>query len=172
MLDVSGQIKQMTWLEDSRQWKSFLSQPRTPCEVYTYCGPFGICNLDSHEYCECLPGFEPRFLGNWQLQDRTGGCVRKADLQCVDSTHAKGKKDQFVPVSSVRLPVNGLTFNVSRMDCESGCLNNCSCSAYAYDYGRCTVWSGDLLNLQQLPDSDSGGSDFQLKLAYSELNRR
>ena len=58
------------------------------------------------------------------------------------------------------------------MDCESASLNNCSCSAYAYDSKECTVWSGDLLNLQQLSESDSNAGDFHLKLADSEQNRR
>ena len=58
------------------------------------------------------------------------------------------------------------------MDCESASLNNCSCSAYAYDSEECTLWSGDLLNLQQLSDSDSNAGDFHLKLADFEQNRR
>ena len=71
VLDVSGQIKQMTWIEDTHQWKLFWSQPRTQCQVYAYCEPSRICNLDSYEYCEYLPGFEPRSPRNWELQDRS-----------------------------------------------------------------------------------------------------
>ncbi|CBI20410.3 unnamed protein product, partial [Vitis vinifera] len=52
VLDVSGQIKQMTWIEDTHQWKLFWSQPRRQCQVYAYCGPSRICNLDSYELPE------------------------------------------------------------------------------------------------------------------------
>ena len=109
VLDVSGQIKQMTWIEDTHQWKLFWSQPRTQCQVYAYCGPSRICNLDSYEYCEYLPGFEPRSPGNWELQDGSGGYVREADLQCVNGSHGDGERDQLLLVSNVRLPEYPLT---------------------------------------------------------------
>ena len=145
------------------------------CEVFAYCGPFGICNDDSHEFCDCLPGFEPAFPNNWNLGDITGGCTRKADLQCGNSTtHAQGEKDGFLRVSYVRLPDYPQTVLSARSakECKSACLNNCSCSAYAYDRKTCTVWGGYLQNVQQLSDYDSGGQDFYLKLAASELNGR
>ena len=175
VLDVSGQIMQMTWLEDTNQWKLYWYQPSTKCEVYAYCGPNGICNDDSDSdgFCECLPGFEPRFPEYWKLLDISGGCVRKADLQCANGSHANGERDQFLLMSNARLPENALNLQASSaMDCESACLNNCSCPAYAYDKEKCWVWSGDLLNLQQLSDSETNGKDFHLKLAHSELNRR
>ena len=172
VLDVSGQIKQMTWLESSHQWSLLWSQPRSQCDVYAYCGPFGICDDSAgDEFCDCLPGFEPASPNNWNLDDRSGGCVRKADLQCGNSTHANGERDQFHRVPNVRLPDYPLTLPTSgAMQCKSDCLNNCSCSAYSYNTENCTVWGGDLLNLQQLSDDDSSGGDFYLKLAASELN--
>ncbi|RVX16141.1 G-type lectin S-receptor-like serine/threonine-protein kinase [Vitis vinifera] len=172
VLDVSGQIKQMSWLEASHQWHMFWFQPKTQCEVYAYCGPFGICHDHAVDrFCECLPGFEPGFPNNWNLNDTSGGCVRKADLQCGNSTHDNGERDQFHRVSNVRLPDYPLTLPTSgAMQCESDCLNNCSCSAYSYYMEKCTVWGGDLLNLQQLSDDNSNGQDFYLKLAASELS--
>ncbi|CBI35387.3 unnamed protein product, partial [Vitis vinifera] len=172
VLDVSGQIKQMSWLEASHQWHMFWFQPKTQCEVYAYCGPFGICHDHAVDrFCECLPGFEPGFPNNWNLNDTSGGCVRKADLQCGNSTHDNGERDQFYRVSNVRLPDYPLTLPTSgAMQCESDCLNNCSCSAYSYYMEKCTVWGGDLLNLQQLSDDNSNGQDFYLKLAASELS--
>ncbi|KAL6313946.1 hypothetical protein AAG906_011676 [Vitis piasezkii] len=114
VLDVSGQIKQMSWLEASHQWHMFWFQPKTQCEVYAYCGPFGICHDHAVDrFCECLPGFEPGFPNNWNLNDTSGGCVRKADLQCGNSTHANGERDQFHRVSNVRLPDYPLTLPTS-----------------------------------------------------------
>ena len=168
VLDVSGQIKQTRWLEDSHQWHSFWFQPRTQCEVYAYCGPFGICHGDA---CECLQGFEPGSPKNWNLKDTSGGCVRKTVLQCGDTTHTNGERDRFLLLSNVRLPDYPLTLpTTSATQCKSTCLNNCSCSAYAYYGDKCIVWGGDLLNSQQLSDDNSNGQDFYLKLAVSELN--
>ncbi|CAK9147084.1 unnamed protein product [Ilex paraguariensis] len=41
-------------------------------------------------------------------------------------------------------------------ECESTCLNNCSCTTYAYDSSGCSIWVLDLLNLQQLPQDGEG----------------
>ena len=151
-----------------------MAQPRTQCEVYAYCGPFGICDDSAvDEFCECLPGFEPASPNNWNSGDTSGGCVRKADLQCGNSTHANGERDLFLRVSNVILPDYPLTLPArSAKECKSACLNNCSCSAYAYDREMCTVWSGDLLNLRQQSDHTSNGQDFYLKLAAAEPNGR
>ena len=82
--------------------------------------------------------------------------MRKADLQCGNSTHANGERDLFLRVSNVILPDYPLTLPArSAKECKSACLNNCSCSAYAYDRETCTVLSGDLLNLRQQSDQIS-----------------
>ena len=57
----------------------------------------------------------------------------------------------------------------SSSECESTCLNNCSCTAYAYG-DHCSIWIGDLLNLQQLTSADTNGGTLYLKLATSELS--
>ncbi|XP_019072717.1 receptor-like serine/threonine-protein kinase SD1-8 isoform X3 [Vitis vinifera] len=173
VLDVSGQIRHLNCQEGTHEWDLSWLHPRTQCEVYVYCGPFGICTGDSVEFCECLPGFEPRFLEDWNLQDRSGGCVRKADLECVNESHANGERDQFLLVSNVRLPKYPVTIQArSAMECESICLNSCPCSAYAYEGDECRIWGGDLVNVEQLPDGDSNARSFYIKLAASELNKR
>uniref|UniRef100_F6H291 non-specific serine/threonine protein kinase n=1 Tax=Vitis vinifera TaxID=29760 RepID=F6H291_VITVI len=168
VLDVSGQIKQRKWLDSSHQWNLFWARPRTKCEVYASCGPFGICHESAVDgFCECLPGFEPVSPNNWYSDE---GC-EESRLQCGNTTHANGERDQFRKVSSVTLPNYPLTLPArSAQECKSACLNNCSCSAYAYDRETCTVWSGDLLNLRQPSHYNSSGQDFYLKLAASELN--
>ena len=43
-------------------------------------------------------------------------------------------------MSNARLPENALNLQASSaMDCESACLNNCCCPAYAYDEEECWV---------------------------------
>ncbi|CAN0900575.1 G-type lectin S-receptor-like serine/threonine-protein kinase At2g19130 [Linum grandiflorum] len=60
VMSVGGQIQQLSWLESSRQWNLFWSQPRVQCEVYAYCGGYGSCTELSQPFCRCLPGFVPR----------------------------------------------------------------------------------------------------------------
>ncbi|CBI20418.3 unnamed protein product, partial [Vitis vinifera] len=148
VLDVSGQIRHLNCQEGTHEWDLSWLHPRTQC-------------------------FEPRFLEDWNLQDRSGGCVRKADLECVNESHANGERDQFLLVSNVRLPKYPVTIQArSAMECESICLNSCPCSAYAYEGDECRIWGGDLVNVEQLPDGDSNARSFYIKLAASELNKR
>jgi hypothetical protein len=48
-------------------------------------------------------------------------------------------------------------------------MNNCTCTAYAYNKSGCMIWEGALLNLQQLSEGDQTGQDIYLKLAADEL---
>uniref|UniRef100_A0A0D3E3G6 threonine synthase n=1 Tax=Brassica oleracea var. oleracea TaxID=109376 RepID=A0A0D3E3G6_BRAOL len=81
-MDVSGQIKQFTWLNNNNQWNLFWSQPRQQCQVYAYCGSFGICNDNSQPFCQCPQGFRPVSQKDWDLKDYSAGCLRNTELQC------------------------------------------------------------------------------------------
>lgn len=171
VLDVSGQIKLESWQEDSHEWKLIWYQPSTHRKVYAFCGAFGSCNPVSQNNCECLPGFEARHPEGWKLLDRSGGCVRKAELQCGNHSAANGDEDRFLRVSKVKLPMYPLRLQIrSAEECQSICLNNCSCSAYTYENEHCKIWNGDLLSVEQLSDEDTSGSHFYLKVAASELH--
>ncbi|KAE9454978.1 hypothetical protein C3L33_13120, partial [Rhododendron williamsianum] len=106
--------------------------------------------------------------------DMSGGCGRKAPLQCGNDSEVKGQKDQFLRVSKVRLPANSTVLSQVRSvgDCRSACFSNCSCSAYTYDgngSNGCSIWHEELLNVVQLKDDDLEGRDFYLRLAASEF---
>ncbi|KAL4569796.1 hypothetical protein LXL04_025439 [Taraxacum kok-saghyz] len=62
VMDVSGQLKQVTWLETetTKGWNTLWSQPRMQCEVYALCGAFGICTQSGSSLCNCLTGFKPK----------------------------------------------------------------------------------------------------------------
>ncbi|GLT64153.1 hypothetical protein SLA2020_366630 [Shorea laevis] len=47
-------------------------------------------------------------------------------------------------------------------------MNNCTCTAYAYNSSGCMIWEGALLNLQQLSDGGKTGQDIYLRLAADE----
>ncbi|CAI9759947.1 unnamed protein product [Fraxinus pennsylvanica] len=168
VMDVSGQIKQFSWSENMKEWKLFWSQPRQQCEVYAYCGAYGSCNQNSLPFCSCLPGFKEKLENDWNLKDYSGGCEREINLlQCENGSTSTGTKDKFLPNPQVRLPKNSQSMMAgSAGECESVCLNNCSCTAYSYD-GNCMVWNGEIMNLQQLSENDGSGRTIYIRLAAS-----
>ncbi|CAA2954137.1 G-type lectin S-receptor-like serine/threonine-protein kinase At2g19130 [Olea europaea var. sylvestris] len=169
VMDISGQIQQSSWSESTKEWNLFWSQPRQQCQVYAYCGAFGICNQNSLPFCNCLSGFKQKSVNDWNLKEYSGGCVREIDLlQCGNGSTSTGRKDKFLRNPQVSLPVNSQTVIAgSAGECESVCLNNCSCTAYSYDGNACLVWKGEIMNLQQLPENDGSGRTIYVRLAAS-----
>ncbi|XP_059449693.1 G-type lectin S-receptor-like serine/threonine-protein kinase At2g19130 [Corylus avellana] len=173
VMDVSGQIKQLTWLNNTNMWNMFWSQPKTQCEVYDFCGAFGSCNPNSLPFCSCLKGFVPKSQNEWNLLDYSGGCMRITTLQCKNTNVTNRLEDRFLPMPSMALPVQPQSVGVGNAaECESTCLNNCSCTAYAYESNNCSFWVGDLLNLKQLSGDDHNGRTLNLKLAASEFSSK
>ncbi|GKV11387.1 hypothetical protein SLEP1_g22650 [Rubroshorea leprosula] len=95
VMDISGQVKQLSWLKSTQKWNLFWSQPRQQCEVYTFCGAFGSCHENALPFCNCMQGFEPKSDHDWDLKDYSGGCVRKTQLLCQNQSHVNGKSDKF-----------------------------------------------------------------------------
>ncbi|XP_062177118.1 G-type lectin S-receptor-like serine/threonine-protein kinase At1g11330 [Alnus glutinosa] len=141
-------------------------------DVYGLCGGFGVYRGNSSIPCECLKGFEPFSMNYTRLNDWSGGCVRKSPLQCENNTYSNGTKDWFMKMPNVRLPVNSKAYNwaaSARINCQTACMNNCSCTAYAYNRsGYCMIWEGAIFNLQQLSDAGETGEYIYLKLAPNE----
>lgn len=176
IMDYSGQVKQLTWLENTKQWNLFWSQPRQQCEVYAYCGAYGACQ-NSLPFCNCLPGFEKRSVDDWNLNDYSGGCKRKLKLNCGNTSTTDRKKDKFLMQTGMgwtsttpnsELPANAKPQTVaagSTKECESTCLSNCSCTAYTFDSGKCLIWNGDIMNLQQLSADNSDGKVVYIRLS-------
>ncbi|XP_057475010.1 G-type lectin S-receptor-like serine/threonine-protein kinase At2g19130 [Actinidia eriantha] len=171
IMDVSGQVKQLTWLENTKEWNLFWSQPRQQCEVYAFCGAFGTCNQIIQPFCNCLRGFSPKSMADWNLSDYSGGCARTNLFQCENPMASNKDSDRFWEYPNMRLPEHPQALAVnSATECKSSCLSNCSCTAYAYDSDNCSVWFGELVNLQQLGGNDGSGSTLYLRLAASEFS--
>ncbi|WRX28965.1 S-locus glycoprotein domain - like 10 [Theobroma cacao] len=177
--DPSSQnLREFSWLNTSQEWVLFWAQPRALCDVFNSCGPFSSCSKHSGESCQCLRGFysSERRIG----QGQNGGCTRRMALNC-----GIGDKDRFFRMDGVRYPLSSTEQSkssysspsgpeVSSTDakaCEVACLNNCSCTAYAYNKsGHCLRWFGDILNLQQLSEEDPNGKTIFIKLSASEFD--
>ncbi|XWS11128.1 hypothetical protein CRYUN_Cryun38cG0057300 [Craigia yunnanensis] len=167
-IGATGQVKQYLWIEND--WKLSNIQPRQPCDVYAYCGANAICSNVSSPSCCCLRGFEPSSTELWNNGNYKFGCSRKTDLQCGNNTNMKGAGDGFLQLSKVVVPKKQLTPEVESIrEFRSSCLSNCSCTGYTYINQNCSIWIGELINLQQLSASDTPGTDFFLKLAAADL---
>ncbi|XP_026418424.1 receptor-like serine/threonine-protein kinase SD1-8 [Papaver somniferum] len=161
VMDLSGQMKQLTWSESMHNWTMYWVEPKRFCDVYGVCGPFGNCNQDTQK-CECLPGFTPRSPTNWSLQDSSGGCVRSTPLQC-------GSKDVFSPIPTSKLPDNPqLSTEITSAEaCKSACEAKCSCNAYNFDH-QCQCWDGVIMNFNQLA-SPGRPATFYTRHAATEI---
>uniref|UniRef100_A0A7N2MBZ8 non-specific serine/threonine protein kinase n=1 Tax=Quercus lobata TaxID=97700 RepID=A0A7N2MBZ8_QUELO len=128
-----------------------------------------------------LISFKPVSADAWSNGNSSStGCLRETALQCTKNIDVQ--KDGFFSMSIIDWPDNRQHRETDNpTDCQSACLNNCSCVAYAYYYIKrdpknpkdpklqCFVWHGALLNLKQRSTDDINGIDFYLKLASSDL---
>ncbi|XP_062225622.1 G-type lectin S-receptor-like serine/threonine-protein kinase At2g19130 [Phragmites australis] len=173
LLDVSGRTTTSIWLESSQDWVMHYAQPRAQCDVYAVCGPFTVCNDNELLFCKCMKGFSIGSPEDWELEDRTGGCIRNTPLDCVSNKSTGSSTDKFYSIPCVRLPHNAhhIEAATSADKCETVCLIKCSCTAYSYYLGDCFIWHNELLNVkqQQCNDiTDTNGGTLFLRLSEKE----
>ncbi|PIA60788.1 hypothetical protein AQUCO_00300362v1 [Aquilegia coerulea] len=154
VLDLSGQIKQFTWADNSRTWFLFWSQPRQQCEVS------GFCVCDSK--CRCFDGFLPRSPNDWNTSDYSGGCMRKTYFECGDEVGFLQDNQQ---TAFFNQQFNDTVKTADK--CKQSCLDDCSCTAYAFN-SSCLLWKGDVFASRKFGDDEARYS-IQLKVAASEI---
>ncbi|PIA60782.1 hypothetical protein AQUCO_00300357v1 [Aquilegia coerulea] len=160
VMDISGQLKQFSWLEETQEWLLKWSRP-TQCDVYRYCGAFGVCDENNLPLCRCLNGFKPQSLKDWNMSNFSGGCVRKRYLECGDEVGFLQDNQQ--------IGLSGQNFNYTFKtagDCEQSCLDDCSCNAYAFN-SSCLHWSQDVFPFKTAYDEVM--FSIQLRVAASEI---
>ncbi|KAF8642748.1 hypothetical protein HU200_067129 [Digitaria exilis] len=173
LVDVTGQIKFLTWVDAAGEWVQFWSEPKMQCDVYDLCGPFGVCTENALPSCRCPRGFSERRPAEWMQSDRTAGCTRNTGMSCSDQKNSRSSSDRFYTMPDVKLPRNAWSAAAANAgDCELACLSNCSCTAYSYGDGGCSLWYGNLIDLQDTTSSGSagGGSSISIRLAASEFS--
>jgi hypothetical protein len=173
VIESSGQLQQSSWSNKSWVWTLFWTRPENISDVYRLCGAFGVNYENISNPCVCLNGFKPFSIEETNQSDWSGDCVRKSPLQCENDTYADGKKDWFMKIPNMVLPLNSKAyFAASAMNCEVACMNNCYCTAYAYNNSSgCMIWEGALMNLKKLPNDRGIGEDIYLKLAAAEYHK-
>uniref|UniRef100_M4DTM1 Receptor-like serine/threonine-protein kinase n=1 Tax=Brassica campestris TaxID=3711 RepID=M4DTM1_BRACM len=169
-LDPNGAIYQRDWSTSMNDWRVGVRFPSTDCDEYNRCGPYGSCNYREDPQCKCIKGFVPRNNTEWSLGNWISGCVRRAPLRCErvkNGSSNGGKEDWFLKVQKMKVPVNVQPSLANAQACPKVCLDNCSCTAYAYDQGiGCMLWSGSLVDMQSFLGS---GIDLYIRLSHSEL---
>ncbi|KAJ1290899.1 hypothetical protein BS78_02G278100 [Paspalum vaginatum] len=174
-IDAFGQGLVGIWLNSSQDWLINYRQPVVRCDVYATCGPFTVCtDSAAPAICSCMKGFSVGSPKDWELGDRRHGCTRNAPLDCTSATNRTGFTDKFYTVQSVRLPQDGNKMQAvtSRDHCSQVCLGDCSCTAYSYGKGGCSVWHGKLYNVKQqygASSDDGNGETLYIRLAAKEL---
>ncbi|KAL6896795.1 hypothetical protein ACP4OV_007367 [Aristida adscensionis] len=171
VLSVNGQLQRHTWSHELEEWIQQWSLPAAMCDVYSVCGPFGVCKTGADEQCYCLPGFRPASLKSWDLGAWSQGCVRQTDIQCDNSNKQTEKKEQdgFLKITNIKISQNPITRKVQSIEeCRSICLSNCACTAYGHKHD-CNIWNGELRDLKQLSNGNNDGFDIYIRLAASDL---
>ena len=154
-----------------RDWRIGVRFPKTDCDAYGKCGPYGICNSREDPQCKCVKGFVPSNATEWSARNWSNGCVRRAMLKCNASNgggRGGGKGDGFLKLEKMKVPINAIQSLANEQACPQQCTDNCNCTAYAYDKGiGCMLWSGSLVDMQSFVGS---GIDLNIRLAHSELS--
>ncbi|GJN11416.1 hypothetical protein PR202_ga29609 [Eleusine coracana subsp. coracana] len=160
ILSINGQLQRHTWSHDSEQWIQEWSLPAAMCDVYSVCGPFGVCKT----------GFRPVSSRRWDHGAWSQGCERETNILCADSNKPTDRKqdDAFLKITSIKISRNPILVKVQSMEeCRSICLNNCTCTAYAL-INYCNVWNGELRDLKELSNGNTDGFDVYVRLAATD----
>ncbi|CAI9275601.1 unnamed protein product [Lactuca saligna] len=179
-MDVSGQIQQQTYLESLEQWNLFWTQPRSQCQIYAFCGPFGICSQAGLPFCSCLTAFVPKSLNDWNLSDFSGGCVRRTEFNCGIKEEKPAFIEGYVPVSYLSTFLETETpesetpeSELDESACRRSCLDDCSCDAYSFILKICRLWNSEKLsNISLLfvsGDANSRTFPVNIKVSSSDL---
>ncbi|PRQ20062.1 putative protein kinase RLK-Pelle-DLSV family [Rosa chinensis] len=145
-------LERLTWDNGGLQWKEEFSAPKSRCDRYGQCGANSRCSPDNVNLfeCDCLPGYVPNSISDWNQKNGSGGCVsnRLGLLNCGDG-------DGFIKVARVKYPdtstAASLKSGMSDKECEQECLRNCSCTAYLSTENEgivdCLTWYDDLMDI-------------------------
>ncbi|XP_009350265.1 G-type lectin S-receptor-like serine/threonine-protein kinase B120 [Pyrus x bretschneideri] len=152
VLSPTGELNLQLWTESDtiKRWFKAWEEPIYKCDFYAACGPYGACDKNSDplsSQCKCLKGFRTELHKQSAQGDWPGGCVREKALTC-------DKGEGFEKFEKMKLPDHAIILgNMSTSECESECLRNCSCTAYAYSNVieggtvKCLTWLDDLTDL-------------------------
>ncbi|XP_040362217.1 G-type lectin S-receptor-like serine/threonine-protein kinase RKS1 isoform X2 [Rosa chinensis] len=148
-----SELQRLTWSDGDHQWKETYAVPTFRCDWYGHCGANSKCSPDNISLfeCDCLPGFEPKSVNEWNQNNGSDGCVSKRNevSKCEN-------EEGFVKVTRVKIPdisiAARLEARMSNKVCRQKCLANCSCTAYMSienekGVADCLTWYDDLMDI-------------------------
>ncbi|KAK3424245.1 hypothetical protein EUGRSUZ_F01050 [Eucalyptus grandis] len=165
----SGLLQRYVASKRSNTWNIIYSSPNDKCDTYGTCGANSICRINRSPICDCLKGFVPKSLEEWDLLNWSSGCTRRIPTNC-------SKEEGFLKLAKVKLP-DMLKFwlnkNISLEECQVECLKSCPCTAYANSDVRgggngCILWFGSLIDIKEF-EEDNLGQTLYIRLPKSEL---
>jgi len=153
---------------ENQTWKLYSSVPRDICDTYNLCGPYGNCIVNESPPCQCLTGFKPKSVQNYEALDWSQGCVHSEAWSC-----GVKNKDGFKKFSGLKMPDTTSSWvdgNLTLENCKAKCLLSCSCTAYSNldvrgDGKGCIIWYGALLDLRV---ASVPGQDLYIRMVSSE----
>ncbi|RDX62388.1 G-type lectin S-receptor-like serine/threonine-protein kinase, partial [Mucuna pruriens] len=164
---VIREVQSVLYGQMKHSWETMSTRPVDQCEYYAPCGVNSNYNINGFPICECLKGFIPKFQAKWDSYNWSGGCVNRIKLNCDNG-------DGFLKYTGTKLlDKSSSWFNksLSLEECETLCLRNCSCTAYANLDNRgagtsCLLWFHNIVDLGTHTDQ---GQEIYMRLAFSEL---
>ncbi|XP_059661598.1 G-type lectin S-receptor-like serine/threonine-protein kinase At4g27290 isoform X2 [Cornus florida] len=169
VLTQNGYLQRLTWNYKTQDWTVYGNTPADNCDFYGLCQAYGSCSIGNSPVCGCLDKFMPRYPKDWDTADWSGGCVRRTPLDCHNAS-----SNGFLKYSGVKLPDTRYSWfnrSMTLKECETVCLKNCTCMAYANidvtaGGSGCFLWFDDLIDIREVPEV---GQDIYIRMASSEL---
>nr|BAA92837.1 S60 S-locus receptor kinase [Brassica oleracea] len=165
-----GYLQRLTLIPKSILWNLFWSSPvDIRCDVYKVCGRYSYCDGNTSPLCNCIQGFDPWNMEQWNMGEAASGCIRRTPLRCSD--------DGFTRMRRMKLPetTNAIVDrSIGVKECEKRCLSDCNCTAFANADIRnggtgCVIWTGELEDIRTYYDD---GQDLYVRLAAADLVKK
>nr|ATN45253.1 S receptor kinase 19 [Raphanus sativus] len=166
----SGNFERLTWNPTLGMWNVFWSLPSdSQCDTYRICGPYSYCDVSTLPICNCIQGFNPSDVQQWDQRSWSGGCIRRTQLSCSGNGFTRMKN---MKLPEIRMALVDRSIGVK--ECRKRCLSDCNCTAFANADIRnggtgCVIWTG---RLDDMRNYASDGQDLYVKLAAADIVKK
>ncbi|KAJ4967607.1 hypothetical protein NE237_019456 [Protea cynaroides] len=169
VIHPSGQIMFYNWSSEIKGWNPSWFGPSNNCSIYNICGAYGICNSSSTPVCQCLKGFKPKFMEDWNSGQFSEGCMRTQGC----------KNNGFLDLKVIKVENPTTKFDANTIDgCRRECLSQCKCNGFTFETEpakrlckgdtTCRMWMDeDLKDLEE--DVSSQSQLIFVRVAYFDL---